>query len=263
VPRSSRTALVATLTCAAWLVTTTLAVRLLTSVRVQDLAALSGFRRLDRRDSSEALRAAASVGDPLPYVLLVIGLALVLLAMARGHGRVALTIAALLCVTTVGAEALKLALNQGSLHARSFPSGHATAAFTLAICAVLATPRRFRPVAVGLGALFAVGVSYVVIALGWHSPSDVLAGFLLAATLTGVALTALLLLEERREREAPAPDTGAWTPFGVGAGVVLGGAALALASLSGVPSDVLAATVAALIAALALTLLLVFGRLAG
>lgn len=264
-PRSSRTAFIATLVCAGWLLLTTLAVRLSTAVKLHDLAALQSFRRLDHRQSSATLSAAASVGDPLPYALVGIGLGIVLLAIVRGHGRLALTIALLLCVTTAGAEALKLGLSQGSMHSRSFPSGHATAAFSLALCAVLAAPARLMPVAVSLGVIFAAGVSYVVIALGWHTPSDVVGGFLVAATVTGIAITVLLLLEEHADGDRSATlrtRRGAWRWSGVGAVAVAGTLTLTIVVPVG-STDLLASMAAVAIAALATTLLFVFGRLAG
>src|SRR5438128_469793 len=58
--------------------------------------------------------------------------------------------------------------------AGSWPSGHATAAMSLALCCVLAAPGRLRPAVAALGAAFAVAVSYSFQTLGWHYPSDVL-----------------------------------------------------------------------------------------
>src|SRR5205085_11232822 len=74
--------------------------------------------------------------------------------------------------------------------AASWPSGHATAAMSLALTYVLAAPGRLRPVVAALGAAFAVAVSYSFLTLGWHYPSDVFGGFLVATvwTLSGIAL---------------------------------------------------------------------------
>ena len=73
----------------------------------------------------------------------------------------------------------------------SFPSGHATAAMSMAIALVLVVPRRHRWAAVILGAAYAIAISVTVIILGWHYPSDVLAGTLVATGFGFLALAAL------------------------------------------------------------------------
>ena len=56
---------------------------------------------------------------------------------------------------------------------------------------VLAAPRRARPFAALLGLTLALGVGVAVISVGWHFPSDVIAGYLLA-TAWALGLTASL-----------------------------------------------------------------------
>ena len=80
----------------------------------------------------------------------------------------------------------------------SWPSGHATAAMSLALACVIAAPARIRPVVGALGALFAVAVSYSFLTLGWHYPSDVIGGFLVAATWALLAIAGLRAAESRR-----------------------------------------------------------------
>ena len=82
--------------------------------------------------------------------------------------------------------------------AKSWPSGHATAAMSLALCCVLVAPGRWRPAAAALGAAFTVAVVYSFLALGWHYPSDVLGGFLVATSWTLAAVSGLLAMQERR-----------------------------------------------------------------
>ena len=57
-------------------------------------------------------------------------------------------------------------------------------ALAAALCLIAVSPGRLRaPAAVGGGGL-ALGVGYSVLLLGWHFPSDVLAGFCVAAVWT-------------------------------------------------------------------------------
>jgi membrane-associated phospholipid phosphatase len=266
--RSSRTALVATLLCAAGLVATVLAVRFLAPVQARDVLAFDSFRRLDGPTSSGPLRLIASVGDPLLYV--VLGLTAAAVAWVRGRQRIALAIPVLLLATGAATQVLKVVLDEGTLKPGSFPSGHATAAMTLALCAALAAPARLRPTVVAAGAALAAAVSYAIVSLGWHSPSDILGGFLVAATLTGAAGVLLLRGEERRGETPPARAVTArgdlW-PAAV-AGVAGIGAAAVLTSLrgvglaAGVQAHTTATAAAAAIAALAATLLVVFARIA-
>ena len=83
----------------------------------------------------------------------------------------------------------------------SWPSGHATAAMSLALCSVLAAPARLRPAVAALGAVFAVAVSYSFLTLGWHYPSDVFGGYLVATAWTLLGIAALLAVRGRAPAE--------------------------------------------------------------
>jgi membrane-associated phospholipid phosphatase len=80
----------------------------------------------------------------------------------------------------------------------SFPSGHTTAAASIAVALLLVVPAGYRLLAagVGLGLTGVVGLSVVI--LGWHYPSDVLGAFLVVGTW---GFCALAYLRQRRERE--------------------------------------------------------------
>ena len=71
---------------------------------------------------------------------------------------------------------------------------------SLALGLVLAAPARRRPVAGALGALFAVAVSYSFLTLGWHYPSDVLGGFLVAVIWAQLAVAGVVIADTRRAR---------------------------------------------------------------
>ncbi len=163
-----------------------------------DTTVLQGFVSL----RSSQLHAPASVlvhiADPLPYA--VFSTLLVGLALLRGQPRVALVIAVVLPVAAATTELLKQllatprlapALGDGQLSAASFPSGHATASMALALALVLAVAPRMRSAAATLGAGLTVAVSYSLLTLGWHYPSDVLGGYLVACVSTLVAAASL------------------------------------------------------------------------
>lgn len=121
-------------------------------------------------------------------------------------------------------------LSQGS-----FPSGHATVAMSLALAIVVVTPAQARP-AVALGAgLYSAAVGVGMLLLGWHFPSDVAAGFLIA-TAWAAAAVALLRARERPEAAtiAPAPRvrTGIGAALGLAALVAIAAAAAIGARIS-------------------------------
>ena len=172
--------------------------------RYFDAKALHGFTDLQGDHVGSLADRLVRFGDPGPVIVLTAGL--MALAAARGRLRQAAAIAFLVGATSISSQVLKSVLAYPRhdalvfgdyVHASAFPSGHSTAAMTLAACAVLAAPRAVRPIAAGLGALLALGVGYSVVTLGWHYPSDVVGGFLLATIWTLVVFAALLAAEQR------------------------------------------------------------------
>lgn len=178
-----------------------------------DASVLNGFVGLDRLHVRTLAFSIARLCSPNPYVYLAS--VPVLIALVRRRPLVAVTLAAILIGANASTELLKPLL----AHARpvpeptgiipigigSFPSGHATAAMSLALCSVIAAPARWRPWVAALGAAFAVAVSYSFLTLAWHYPSDVFGGYLVATmwTLLGVAG---LLTVSGRERRAVADE---------------------------------------------------------
>ena len=81
-------------------------------------------------------------------------------------------------------------------------SGHTTAVASIAIAYAFAVPARLRALTFVAGAVlvFAVGVS--VVTIGWHYPSDVLGGLLVAGGW-GFAVLALMRFA-RAARRTPA-----------------------------------------------------------
>ncbi len=91
--------------------------------------------------------------------------------------------------------------------AASWPSGHATAATALALCAVLVAPRRLRPTVAVLGAMFATGVGFSLLLLAWHLPSDVIGGYLVGTLWMALAVAGLRAAEARSPL-TPAAEAG-------------------------------------------------------
>jgi membrane-associated phospholipid phosphatase len=205
-----------------------------------DAAMLHGFVALDRPGVHAYVLALAHLADPAPYLL--VGAALIVVAVARGRPWRGAAVAVLLVVTGASTQAVKHLLAQPRLEswlgvhqvgAASWPSGHSTAAMTLALCAVLVAPAALRPVAAVLGGAFAAAVGYAVLVLAWHFPSDVLGGFLMAGTWTALAVAALRVLEPR-----PAAERSSRRGVDPGLGLgVAAAAALAAAFVAVVPRD--------------------------
>jgi membrane-associated phospholipid phosphatase len=159
--------------------------------------------------------------DPLPYALG--GLACIAVAIARGRRWRALAVGAVLVATGLSAQALKHGfaeqryapwLGYGQIDAASWPSGHATAVMTLALCAVLVASPGWRGVVALLGGGGAIAVAYATLALAWHYPSDVLAGFLLAGLWVSLAVAVLQRVEPDGAVARPALPSQRVVAFG-------------------------------------------------
>jgi membrane-associated phospholipid phosphatase len=97
----------------------------------------------------------------------------------------------------------------GRLDPASWPSGHATAAMTLALCAIVVAPPRRRAATALVGVCLSVGLSHATLALTWHYPSDILGGFLVAGLGVSLAL-AVLSRFETAEREPTGASSVGW-----------------------------------------------------
>jgi membrane-associated phospholipid phosphatase len=209
----------------------TAAVALLSpAAQAGDRATLDGFVSLNHGRPAEVATWLAHLCDPPTYGLF--GAALVVVALARKRPRVALVVPIVLVGAEVTTQVLKplLATTRGSewlqsnIGNASWPSGHATAALSLALCAVLVSPARLRPIVALGGAVFAAAVAYAILVLAWHFPSDVLGGFLVASLWSLLAVAALVTWERRSPSAVPRPSPGAVWPValaGAGAAGIL------------------------------------------
>jgi membrane-associated phospholipid phosphatase len=195
--------LLAALTAIALALTGVLA-KLVPLTQQGDRRTLNGFVDLNGPHLTPTLDRIAHLADPRPYAITAIALAL--LALLRGRPRVAAAIPLIFLATGATTETLKhlLAtdrfddwLGHAQIAAASWPSGHSTAAMTMALCAVLAAPPRLRPTVAAVGGAFALAVAYAILTLGWHFPSDVFGGYLVAATYVLLAVGGIAYSERR------------------------------------------------------------------
>ena len=198
-------------------------------------------------DNGDALgpQVIAHLADPLPLLIFLGAVAACGLYLGRGE-RVIAAIAVVGCAT-IASQVLKAALAHPriqplylSMEEASLPSGHATAAMSLAVAAVLVAPRSLRVPAAVAGATFALAVGISVVLLGWHYPSDVFAGYLVAVGTGLVALGILRVREGERAEDSPGGES-ARAAAGIGlaalAGVIIAVASSRADDLAGYARD--------------------------
>ncbi len=182
--------------CAVGMAATWTLAELVPAVHLRDAVALNDFTKLERPGVDALASDLLHLLEPLLYTAWA--LLIVAVALLRRRPRVALAVAVVLPAAPGLAELLKplLAHPHDSVGYQwvgpaSWPSGHATAAMTLVLCALLVAPHALRPLVVALGGTFAVAVGCSLLILAWHMPSDVLGGYLLAALCVSLAVVAL------------------------------------------------------------------------
>lgn len=190
-----------------------------------DSALLDGFTGF--RDSRlEPLAAlAVALADPLPFAAMALAIAMV--AVARRRARHAIVVVVVAVAATGTTELLKpLATVPRPAEAPPFaptvdgwPSGHMTAAMTLALCLVLVAPARLRPAAAAIGGLFAVAQGYAVLVLGWHYPSDVVGACAVATGWVALGVAVAGVAHERASTPLPRARPVLWPAAVVAAGV--------------------------------------------
>lgn len=105
----------------------------------------------------------------------------------------------------------------------TLPSGHTTAAATVAAVLLLVAPRPLRPLAALVGAGYTVATGIATTVVGWHRPSDVIAGIAVVA-----AWSLLVMVPNGATTRAPrGPDGGRGASYAVLG--LIGGASLLLA----------------------------------
>jgi hypothetical protein len=198
---------------------------------------LHGFTGLAGERVYEQIRHIALLADPVPYAL--VGLACIGVALVRRRPERAIGAAVVLVGTGATTHALKHLLATpryadwlfgGQIEAVSWPSGHATAAMTLVLCAVIVAPPAWRGAVALVGAAGVVILAYATLALTWHYPSDVFAGLLVAGLWSSLALAVLSRVEAAAAEPVGTPSLG-WVAVPGAAG------ALVAATLAGLASE--------------------------
>ncbi len=146
--------------------------------------------------------------------LVVIGAVIVALGLHFGRRREVIAALVVIAGANLTTQALKSVLEhvryKAAEHgfelpwANSFPSGHTTAAATLAVGLLFVVPARHRFAAAVAGFLLTAAVGISVMVLSWHYPSDVLGGLLVVGAWAFASLACPALPRgPRRRRQRP------------------------------------------------------------
>ena len=203
--------------------------------RSLDATTLHGFMGLDRPIVDPLALFFIQVGNPVIYAFL--GALIATFALRHRQRRLAVAIVVILFGSVVSAESLKLLFAGSrpedwiapgwSIGDASWPSGHATAAMTLSMCAIMASPPAWRHLTAAAGAALTIAVSYSLVIAGGHLPSDVIGAFFLSALWTSLAVA--VRRRHHQEELPPSPwrsflrsSLPAYTiTWGIGASLVL------------------------------------------
>ena len=197
-----------------------------------------------RPASPDVIAAADQVLSTLSRSSLVAGtLAVVVLALVQRRPRLAVVAGLVIVGANLSTQLMKyLVLDRVDLLdglfyplPNSFPSGHATAAASIAVAALLVLPPLLRAPSVLLSAVVVAIVGISTLVAGWHRMADAIGG-VFVATAWGAGLAAILAWRNGVEPVgARTARFGQWTsriPMLIGAGILaLGAVAYLVAAL--------------------------------
>jgi membrane-associated phospholipid phosphatase len=237
-PPSSRRALQALAVIAAALVALVyvLAVRTRWGQRL-DATALQGRRALEPR----AVHAAARLLTTIDVASLVlIGGAIVVVALVRARPRLALGAGAIIAGSILTSEMLKhvvltrpeLGITDALRTHPSYPSGHTTVAMSLGIAAMLVAPKRWRTAVGVIGVAYASAIGVAVVATANHRPSDPI-GAAFVVTAWSASIASVFVISDRRRQ--PDPSATRAPPW-----IVLGGLVLIVIAFVGLAATIVA-----------------------
>lgn len=179
--------LAAWIACAGALVGLALVAYGIDAAQWADATLLTKFIALDGRLGSLA-EVIAHLGDPLPLLAMLAGACGI--ALWRGRPLDAAAAVTVVAGANLTTQVLKVALahprvqsvlGDHQLGPVAFPSGHATAATSIAIAFAFIAPPDWRAAVAAIGACLVAAVGCSVMVLAWHFPSDVLGGILVAS----------------------------------------------------------------------------------
>jgi membrane-associated phospholipid phosphatase len=157
-----------------------------------DTVALDGFTMIQGRTAMRVETVLVHSVDPVPFAIAC--LCVVIVALWRRRTAVGIAAGIALVGAAVTSQAIKALLpahtsvfSADVTTFKSFPSGHTTAAMSLALGAMLVCAPRWRRIVAGLGGAYALGVSFSLLLRGAHYPSDVLGGVLVALSWSVLA----------------------------------------------------------------------------
>ncbi len=159
-----------------------------------------------RHESGGLPDSIASLGNPLPVLAMLAGAWAI--GLLRGRPTDALAATLVVVGANVTTQLLKFALAHPRVKAAiganpfessTFPSGHTTAVASIAIAYAFVVPARLRGLTFVAGAALVLAVGASVVRVGWHYPSDVLGGILVALGW-GFAVLALMRVLAARGR---------------------------------------------------------------
>jgi membrane-associated phospholipid phosphatase len=202
-----------------------------------DTLALQGLEVLRGPVAAPVCSVVAHTADPVPLAAMLA--VLTTLGWLGGRRRAAIAAVVAVVSANVATQLLKLVFAHPRLHSLlaghqidvgGFPSGHATAAMSIALAAVIVAPPRLRLTVAAFAAAYALAVSTSVLVLGWHFPSDVLGGLLVAAAFAFASVALCRAVASFGSEDSPVrPPTVSLPPKEIWLGALALGAVFAIA----------------------------------
>ncbi len=204
-------------------ITFLIAIRTAEGQRLDDAARgrLSALEEPRAYSSTQSLLDTISVSS-----LALFGLAIMAVALVRGRPRLAVGAGVIVLGANLTTQFLKSTLDRPDLvngldpSPGAFPSGHVTVAMSLAMALVLVAPPALRWVAAVSGCGYAAAVGMAVLALDWHRPSEVIAGYLVCVGWAAAVTAVIVATGGTGELRAGGPSVA--TRLGAIAAVVVG-----------------------------------------
>ena len=162
------------------------------------------FNRRDAVSAATTRRTDRLLGTVSVASLLLVGGALVVVALARRRKSLAVAVGVAMGGAVLTTEILKTKLltrpnlgNFGGVGYNTFPSGHTTIGMAISLGLVMVAPKHLgRPAAV-VAALVSTAFGTAVLSSGWHRPSDTIGAYFVTLGWFG-ATSAVLALAHRR-----------------------------------------------------------------